>query len=185
MVKIKGREGLRLAAYHWSVFTRFRYSLSCPFLPLESPSAFIPYYCEVSENRSVQKWTQAGLQKDFWRLDKSQHSSGTCEMGSPSPKGVISFASGDGPVPVVTFQSAHWPPVPSVSAHTCCHISKAGPPQPRLPIFRIPIWSLHNDTDPPASDRPPAPWFSVLSVLLLLPMHSLPSFCLLWISSYS
>lgn len=36
-------------------------------------------------------WAQCGLQEDFWWLDISQHSSGTCEASSPLTKGVISL----------------------------------------------------------------------------------------------
>lgn len=36
-------------------------------------------------------WAQCGPQEDFWWLDISQHSSGTCEASSPLTKGVISL----------------------------------------------------------------------------------------------
>lgn len=38
--------------------------------------------------------SQAGLQMDFWQLDKKQHASGTFETGSYLTKGDISLASG-------------------------------------------------------------------------------------------
>lgn len=81
-------------------------------------------------------------------------------MGSPSPKGVISFASGEGGLHQWIFQSPCWPPGPLSLWSHLLHISKAGPSQPRLPAFQVPIWSLHNGTDPPASDRPLVPPFS-------------------------
>lgn len=55
---------------------------------------------------------------------------------------------------MVIFQGPCWPPGPLSLCSHLLHISKAGPSQPRLPAFQAPIWSLHNGTDPPASDRP-------------------------------
>ena len=47
------------------------------FFPLLSSLGFRNY--EVSGSPYIWKWAEAGVWKDFWQLDKSLHSTGTCE----------------------------------------------------------------------------------------------------------
>lgn len=83
----------------------------CLLCPKETP---IPKTPRAAPD--IQKWAQPGLLEDFWRVDKSQHSSETCEADSPLPKGVISLMtdSRDKWLPVVCITTIrHMPPLGS------------------------------------------------------------------------
>lgn len=53
-----------------------------------------PDKASMGNPNMIQKRAQPGLYEDFWWLNKSQHSLGTCEAGSPLPKEVISLTFG-------------------------------------------------------------------------------------------
>lgn len=126
----------------------------------------------------IQKW---GLQEDFWWLDKSQHSWGTCKMGSYLPKGIIPLTSGRRNLWL------HWHP-PLVANQTPCwspgyHYGYRSPYPPGLVLhFKPPtlaFWplslpqtslfpnTLYNDKDPPS------PQLSSLILQIALAMSSL------------
>ena len=73
----------------------------------------------------IQKGVQARLWP-FLRLDKSQHSSGTCETGSHLPKGVISLTSGRRDIWLPTGQAFSVPqlPITHFKVHASSHPSK-------------------------------------------------------------
>lgn len=110
-------------------------------------------------------------QKDFWKLDRSQHSPGTYKT---SPQNIISLGSGrrghmiplTGPCGCI---SEPMPQAPQSLLMSICQIFQR-PPSP--PSFQIPACSLYIDRAPP----PPKQFLAVLlSPLFSLALSSLDS----------
>lgn len=67
-------------------------------------------------------WAQCGLQEDFWWLDISQHSSGTCEASSPLTKELFLSSRRDTWLSIasISMQSMNW------SEDTCSYCWNKG-----------------------------------------------------------
>lgn len=127
---------------------------------------------------NIKKYQPWLYEEDFWPLDKSQHSSGTCEIGSHMPKEVISLS---------LVKSTYGSPLVYVYGN-CLNIKlaqaslQALPPAHRFPFSQISLFLTTLKILPPLaslgfSER--HPWQFGITFFLSHPLNSQP-FCFLY-----